>query len=617
MNRDRLVLLAALAGALACWTAAARLKPRIEAQRVELQLEGCGSLEEGAPARIGMPPELNAALGIFRGLAIDYLWIRLTQLKEAGKFYEAVELSELITTLQPRFAKVWEFHAWNMAYNISVAVKTPKEKWRWVQAGISLLRDRGIPLNPRSALLYRELAHLFFNKIGKYSADAQDFYKFMHAAEWHQLLGPPPQGSAQAQLAWLSALAEAPATWAELLRQNPQAAAQLLALQAMDCELNLAGVRKLGAQDHLEVLVREGREDSAAAAKLLAWLRDPGIATERQALLNYARAKALREEYHMDPAFMAELVRTFGPLDWRHPATHALYWSLLGARRSEGWKSNDAFDVVQTDRMVLHALQELANHGAVSFDPLLGYNYAPEPLLFDAYEKALLEAGRRQGAEGQAPYELRESHRGFLMRVTMLLYFHGGRAQAEAAYARLRKFYGEKADYAMPLDTFVRAQAAEGLERVDNARPAIHTLLSQAIREGFALERPATAQGYINQARLKYDLYQEFQRKTGPLEVKVHLAPFLEMFASVLANLMLRSPEAVHPLLKQRIWNQAPLELRQWTFDRIREPLYQQAHTLGIQPEQAFPEPPGMGEFRQRQRESLAPAEKPEGEWRP
>jgi len=84
-----------------------------------------------------VPPSLafaTVATGAFRGLAVDALWMRADRLKEEGQFFDARQLAEWITTLQPRFASVWEFHAWNMAYNISVAIPAtqPDQRWQWV-----------------------------------------------------------------------------------------------------------------------------------------------------------------------------------------------------------------------------------------------------------------------------------------------------------------------------------------------------------------------------------------------------------------------------------------------------------------------------------------------------
>jgi hypothetical protein len=93
------------------------------------------------------------AMGAFRGILVNWLWIRANDAKEAGRFHEANDLSKAITSLQPRFPRVWVFHAWNMAYNISVSTQTPTERWEWVNSGIRLLRDRGIPANPNEMLL--------------------------------------------------------------------------------------------------------------------------------------------------------------------------------------------------------------------------------------------------------------------------------------------------------------------------------------------------------------------------------------------------------------------------------------------------------------------------------
>ena len=73
------------------------------------------------------------------------------------KFFEAAQLADWITDLEPHFAQVWVFQAWNMAYNISVKFKENapgdySDRWRWVQRGIDLLRDEGLRYNPDARL---------------------------------------------------------------------------------------------------------------------------------------------------------------------------------------------------------------------------------------------------------------------------------------------------------------------------------------------------------------------------------------------------------------------------------------------------------------------------------
>jgi hypothetical protein len=137
------------------------------------------------------PPLLaftSVALGGFRGLIANALWMRANDLQEQEKYFEFVQLADWITDLEPHFTQVWTEQAWNMAYNISVKFKDPEDRWRWVERGIRLLRDRGIPLNPDTALIYRELSWFFQHKIGQDLDDAHMRYKLRWAQEMQEVV---------------------------------------------------------------------------------------------------------------------------------------------------------------------------------------------------------------------------------------------------------------------------------------------------------------------------------------------------------------------------------------------------------------------------------------------
>src|SRR5215471_13124369 len=121
------------------------------------------------------PPMLaftTVALGGFRGLISNLLWIRATELQEDDKYFEAAQLASWITELEPNFAQVWVHQAWNLAYNISVKFKDYSDRWRWVKRGIELLRDEGLRYNPNEVLMYRELAWFYQHKLGANLDDA-------------------------------------------------------------------------------------------------------------------------------------------------------------------------------------------------------------------------------------------------------------------------------------------------------------------------------------------------------------------------------------------------------------------------------------------------------------
>jgi hypothetical protein len=154
-------------------------------QRADLGLTRLTPLENAPP----MLAFTTVALGGFRGLIANALWIRANDLQQEDKFFEQVQLSSWITKLEPHFTQVWLVQGWNMAYNISVKLPDPYDRWRWVQRGIELLRDEGLKYNPKEALIYRELAWFYQHKIGQNLDDAHLIYKFELAHEMQNVLG--------------------------------------------------------------------------------------------------------------------------------------------------------------------------------------------------------------------------------------------------------------------------------------------------------------------------------------------------------------------------------------------------------------------------------------------
>lgn len=185
---DRLIQLIALIVVAGGLLGGVMLTPTINDQRRDRQLTY--DIEVGDATN----PEYAflASLGSLRGLAVHALWYRAEQLKQQGKFYEANNLAEMITKLQPRFPQVWLFQGWNMAYNISVKTNTPEERWDWVNKGMNLLRNPGIRNNPSSPTLYKELSWIFSHKMGGQTDDMNNYYKREFCEEWQIVLGEPP-----------------------------------------------------------------------------------------------------------------------------------------------------------------------------------------------------------------------------------------------------------------------------------------------------------------------------------------------------------------------------------------------------------------------------------------
>ena len=140
---------------------------RFAVRRATAGAYGAGALEGDV---------LVSLLGGFRGIAAEIVWFRAERLQDNGQFVELAQLATLLTRMEPHTPEVWSYAAWNLAYNISVQMPSFEDRWRWVEAGLKLLRDDGLAINPTDASLHREIAWMFLAKIGGDIDDAHAVY---------------------------------------------------------------------------------------------------------------------------------------------------------------------------------------------------------------------------------------------------------------------------------------------------------------------------------------------------------------------------------------------------------------------------------------------------------
>jgi hypothetical protein len=183
-HRLKKILLLLLAAALL--VGASQIQKSLNRDRKQLDLTHMEPLKNAPP----LLAFTTVALGGFRGLISNFLWIRANNLQQEDKFFEMVQLANWITDLEPHFAQVWAYQAWNMAWNISVKFSDFSDRWRWVQRGIELLRDDALRYNPNDTLIYFNLSWIFQSKMGQNLDDANQYYKAQWAGEMMPFFGP-------------------------------------------------------------------------------------------------------------------------------------------------------------------------------------------------------------------------------------------------------------------------------------------------------------------------------------------------------------------------------------------------------------------------------------------
>lgn len=570
--KDIIIIIICLVVATGMFITAGSQLDYINSQREKLNLIRNEPLENA-------PPSLafaTVAMGAFRGLVVDILWMRADRLKQEGQFFDAKQLAEWITTLQPRFAAVWDFQSWNMAYNISAAIPAsePDQRWRWVKNGYELLRDKGIPLNPRNMELYKSLAWIFQHKISGVTDDAHRYYKLQMALTIEPLLG-------DASNEYFEKLTQAPETLekimedssvAELLESLRESSEQF----AKDGELVSSYLSLRGNPDRFPTESVEVIDDYRGTEAL-------------EKFDIFANAYQLRNEWKLEPEFMQQLNRAYGPidpedpnnhlpLDWRHPDSHAIYWAAMGLK-----KSSEKYDIteVNTDRIVVHSLQNLFRRGDIYIyetevqpqqqqeeneyvsteqqAPVTQYSIylRPDLQMFEPYNNAMKAVLEKYKQEGRGGYtSLEDGHRNMLINAFLSFYQAGHKQDAKEIYTELRELYPRE-EFEVSMVEFARNRLREELESlgIHNAREIIEMML----REGyFRFSVHEDQQAYAREQMAK-EVYENYQKEFGDTD-RVDLPDFEKLRYNALVGFFRdpRYPPEMKENLLARIRNERP-----------------------------------------------------------
>jgi hypothetical protein len=609
---DRLTITVAGIVMLACMAGAATVAGVVQRQRHDLDLVVSTEGTEGMPPHVAV---VTAALGTFRGLAVDLLWARADHLQEEGEFFEAQTLSQWITTLQPRFQKVWAFQAWNLAWNIAAATQVPAERWGWVSRGIELLRSRGIPLNPRAANLYFELAWIYQNKIGRVGDKEHWYYKARLAEEMQELLGDLTAGKTTEQaIERFRKISDAPATLEELERKMPSVRRALDLLAAHGAKPDEPLVRMLG-----RVLMLGSSLDARllGTAALPPGTNGPlldAIRADKEAaallidhVVPHLQRRALEDRYRMKTGEMLRVMERYGPLDWRHADAHGVYWSEQGVAVSQTLARREAVNELMLVRSRLLMLMELMRSGRVEFDAATKrVDLLPDPRFARVYETAIRQAfdmiasdkGLSAADFGNAEEaDLHDTYEKFLNLATILNYLYGEQAEAERYFGLARDFaasrgFGDEPVYSDTLENFVALRFAGTVQvNLADLRQFLDAMIRRAIMEGLAKGELKVFNRYI---RVAYSVYDRRFATSRPGERMVleeaKLLDFPELVENSFVNVMQQTGLPV--LARARIWAWTPEKLRQATYATLAEGLRSEAEVAGLDPQLAFPPPP-------------------------
>ncbi len=362
----------------------------------------------------------TVALGSFRGLLADVLWLHQMSLKDQGSYYEMVQLANWITDLQPQVAGSAVYLGWEMAYNLSVTCANYEDRWRWIAKGTSLLRDKAMLYNPEDTSIYLDLARIYGEKFGNVFDDAHLYYKNKLYLEASRAMGfkakQKPDWEAMAKVVPDFLLTD----WDTSKGFNEHFPEKSPARGL---------IASAGYSDFAALLGAYQKADGLPVGKL-----DNLSPADREWLNNYLRAAWIWQSFRLNPHLVVKINQDYGDLDWRTPEALAIYWAVLG----QGYRPPNQTRR-QFDNRIHIALQETFRNG--------------RPLLTDPENKkyfigvpnfSVLDRTLRAAEEGyknnQDDETFTNSRIYFLRDAVLLLYSYGQTKRAGEMFDLLKQY---------------------------------------------------------------------------------------------------------------------------------------------------------------------------------
>jgi hypothetical protein len=542
---------------------------------------------------------VQVAFGAFRGIIADLLFLRYTKMQEAENYFELVQLGSWIVKLQPTFTAATAFHAWNMTYNLSVTFQSYDDRWRWVRQGIELIRDEALSYNPGDPLLFYELGWFYQHKLGQNLDDANRYYKYHMARDLTRVLGN------NRKYDW-EALAVAPADREKLSGALGDLAVDQILAMCEEHKLTLGQV----AASYRSSASMPGQFSEAAAATGIRNIIVAAVTSDVEDLeqildairveadryfdallasfdLNYPQFEAeyrsaskiqndvadalaqlgwldlvranlerrwIVEERNLDPAFIAQLIREYGYLDFRLPQAHAVYWARQGLLHAEGNMN------LKCERMIFQSLNDAYFAGRLvymSADPTKWRSLmvATNTELVDNVKAAYLSAADNH----ESNKSVRAGFENFMVDAIVNLYVTGKERKAGEYIQYMRTENPTQPRYQKTLDEFVFHELSEDVNEAtqDQGNRIVPEFLSWSYRS-LALGEYKQAVNFDNQARKAWQIYMDSITEKQK-DIDRRALHTIENYRKAILNRMLE-PNGMDPELQA--WLR--FELKRW-----------------------------------------------------
>ena len=194
-----------------------------------------------------------------------------------------------------------------------------------------------------------------------------------------------------------------------------------------------------------------------------------------QIFQNYFRVRWLKADLKLDVKVINKLIDGYGPLDFRLPEAHAIYWAHMGLKSSNNGKNLDC------ERMIFQSLKSAFISGKLTqLTEKSGIHISPNIALADTVRKSYQDALKNHNENKTilAGYE------NFMIDAIVILYLYDQRNKAEEYLHFMRNMieFEESNKFRKEIDEFVIYELAGDLQSIsrDKVLAIIKALILQS-----------------------------------------------------------------------------------------------------------------------------------------
>jgi len=271
-------------------------------------------------------------------------------------------------------------------------------------------------------------------------------------------------------------------------------------------------------------LLKEGKPDYDV-------MLDPQTSEDKE------RVQVMRDVYKMDPAIMQKVDEAYGPLEWRLPESHGMYWAFLGLKVSVREK-----DYIQLRRVIFQGMQMAFLRGRMIEFPVAdptapgeftkAFEFGPNLEITEktnnAYEEMMVADEKYLANVGTA-------HKNFLRTAVYFLYTHNRMVEAEKWYDYVREKYPDSITTSLEEYVFARVEEEFGSTSQDRLKGMLMGFIERSLIDIAMGQEEKAIAGEMLARKMRQRYYNEINESQI---ARIRLPTVQEMKIELLARLL-------------------------------------------------------------------------------